>query len=221
MTQLQASGKVFYHCNRILLSPTWPVISLRQIYILLYNAYFPHLCICVSLFIPLLRTSPSRTFRKHQAHPYSFPPDCLLNISWFSMGPLVTEYPDCIHSLSVQATCHSSLFSLLCYILPEAVIGSFTLMLVFSSSDGFVWALVSLSGRLSGRLNWEKLPWVPFSCQAIKKKKSAHSADLQLYKYIQRYILKCYSPKDKAAGYLFWICWGPAFCWDRTSMLGD
>lgn len=74
------------------------------------------------------------------------------------MGPLVTKYPDCIHSLSVQAACHSSLFSMFCYILPEAVIGSLTLMLVLSSSDGFVWALVSLSGRLSGRLNWEKLP---------------------------------------------------------------
>lgn len=74
------------------------------------------------------------------------------------MGPLVTEYPDCIHSLSVEAACHSSLFSMLCRILPEAVIGSLTLMLVLSSCDGFVWALVSLSGRLSVRLNWEKLP---------------------------------------------------------------
>lgn len=74
------------------------------------------------------------------------------------MGPLATDYPDCIHSLSVQAACHSSLFSMLPYILPEAVIGNLTLMLVLSSSDVFVWALVLLSGRLSGRLNWEKLP---------------------------------------------------------------
>lgn len=150
----------------------------------------------------------------------------------FSMGPLVTKYPDCIDSLSVQAACHSSLFSMFCYILPEAVIGSLTLMLVLSSSDGFVWALLSLSGRLSGRLNWEKLPWVPFSCQAKKKKKVSfvsgyfheHSADLQLYKYIQKYIKKRYIPKDKAARYLFLISWVISMsilCWDRTSMLGD
>lgn len=69
------------------------------------------------------------------------------------MAPLVSECPDCTHSSSVQAACHSSPFSLSRDILPEAVIGSLTPMLVLSSSDGFVCTLVSLSGRLSGRLN--------------------------------------------------------------------
>lgn len=146
-----------------------PHLSLRQIYILFHTACFSPVFVLVKSFSYWVPPQAGQ-LEITESHPYCCALHCSIFQQPFSMAPLVPEYPDSTHSSSVQAACHSSPFSLSKDILPEAVIGSLTAMLAFSSSDGFVWTLVSLSGRLSGRLNWGKLPWVPFSCQAEKKK---------------------------------------------------
>lgn len=104
---------------------------------------------------------------------------------------------------------------MLSYILPEAVIGSLTLVLVFSSSDDFLWALVSFSEWLFRRLNCGNLFIIPFSWQAKKKKKvilfSNIFMNIQLSTIVEKQksknkTLTCYIPKDKTtrAGFLEW-----------------